>query len=55
MTWWVIDMKHEQKKYPFESKEAAISFYNQFMINKEKTNCWGILIQRPSDFFRSEK
>ena len=51
MTWWVIDMKHDQKKYPFEDKEAAISFYDTFMVDEKKMNCWAIMIQRPRDFF----
>lgn len=50
MTWWVIDTKHK-KHYPFEDKDAAISFYLKFMVNERDNNCWGIMLQRPRNYF----
>ena len=35
----------------FESLFKAQKFYEENCVNKEKTNCWGVLIQRPRGFF----
>ena len=35
----------------FESLSDAQIFYEKNCVNEEKTNCWGVLIQRPKGFF----
>jgi len=50
MTWWVIDTKHG-KHYPFQDKDAAISFYLKFMVDNKNNTCWAIMINRPRDYY----
>ena len=52
--WYIIDPK-KARIDSFEDKEEAIKFYNKNCVNGEKTNCWGLFIQRPKGFFDNLK
>jgi len=48
--WGVIDTRKKTKQ-GFNSQGEAMEFYNKNCVNKEKTNCWGIFLDRSEEFW----